>query len=576
MKSKLALLAASVLLLGGCNSDIKLSPGQAYFKSFTYTGNDPIFEKSRLGDGEIFNPLLQGSYSDASICRKGDDYYMVTANYSFFPGIPVLHSKDLVNWEQVGYAMSSDQQLLNTSLKAEQGIFPPTIRYNEHNDTFYITGTLVGGGGHFVISAKNPAGQWSAPEWLFGLGGVHPSFFFDEDGKCYIVNQGNPNYEPLYYDYKVLWLQEFDVNTMKTRGERKIILAGGDQLEKKPSWLEAPHLYKANGNYYLIASEGGSLGNGFATCVYKSDNIWGPYEHYSQNPILTQRRLSPGRSEAVTSTGHMDMVQAHNGEWWAVFQGVRPYSESNDHNQGRETYIYPVTWDGEWPYIIRNGEGLASKVRAPFGAQYKEGEPFAPYIPHGNFTYVEHFAADTLPPQWAHLRTPTSLPVIPNGSEGLILPLASNNLRSQRHTGFVAFRQMHQYFSADLEMHFMPITSADFAGFAMFLTDQYNYQFGVSLVEDTPALLVQKAVVDNDETIKEDIKTKFLRDGFAGRVFLRIECQPDGFTFKYKFNEEDSYETLVGQEPLKNLSAGKLSKFYGVTIGPYASQDESN
>ena len=577
MKSKLALLAASVLLLGSCNSDIRLSPGQAYFKSFSYTGNDPVFEKTRLGDGEIFNPILQGSYSDASICRKDSDYYMVTANYTFFPGIPVLHSKDLVNWEQIGYAMSTDQQLLNTSLKADQGIFPPTIRYNKNNDTFYISGTLVGGGGHFIISAKDPAGQWSQPEWLFGLGGVHPSFFFDDNGTSYIVNQGNPNYEPLYHDYKVIWLQEFDLASMKTKGERKIILAGGHQLEKKPQWLETPHIYQKNGKYYLVASEGGSLGNGFSTCVYMSDNVWGPYEHYSQNPIITQRRLSAGRNEAVTSTGHVDMVEAANGDWWAVFQGVRPYSENNDYNQGRETYLYPVAWDGEWPYIIRNGESLASKIEAPYGAKYDEtGQPFMPYIPHGNFTYVEHFTSDTLPPQWAHLRTPTSLPIIPNGSEGLIIPLANNNLRSQRHTGFVAFRQMHQYFSAEMEMHFMPVNSTDFAGFAMYLSDQENFQFGVSIMEDTPALMLQRAADDSGEIIKEDIKSKFLRENFEGRIILRVECQPGGFTFKYKFNELDEYETLVDQVPIKYLSVAKSGGFYGVTMGPYASQEEGN
>ena len=87
--------AAVAILSGGCNSDIKVSPGQAYFASFTYTGNDPLFDPANLGNGEIFNPILQGSYSDATICRKGNDYYMVTSNYAFFPGIPVLHSADL-------------------------------------------------------------------------------------------------------------------------------------------------------------------------------------------------------------------------------------------------------------------------------------------------------------------------------------------------------------------------------------------------------------------------------------------------------------------------------------------------
>ncbi|MBR4325498.1 MAG: family 43 glycosylhydrolase, partial [Bacteroidales bacterium] len=195
MKRQMIALAAAAILLGGCNSDIKVSPGQAYFASFTYTGNDSLFNPANLGNGEIFNPILQGSYSDATICRKGNDYYMVTANYAFFPGLPVLHSTDLVNWEQICYAFPTEEYLFNKSLRAEQGLFPSTIRYNKYDDTFYITGTLVGGGGHFITKAKNPAGPWSIPKWLNGFGGVHPTMLFDDDGKAYIINQGEPNYE---------------------------------------------------------------------------------------------------------------------------------------------------------------------------------------------------------------------------------------------------------------------------------------------------------------------------------------------------------------------------------------------
>ena len=214
MKAKHLLLAAA-LLFGGCNSGINLLKDRAYFKSFTYTGNDPCFEQSRLNDGEIFNPVLQGAYSDASVCRKDGDYYMVTSTYTFFPGLAVLHSKDLVNWEQVSYALPTERQCLNTSLKSTQGLFPATIRYNRHDGYFYITGTLVGGGGHFIVKAKDPAGEWSDPEWIFGIGGVHPSLFFDDDGTAYLLNQGTPDRVPDYPDFKVIWMQRFNLQTMK-------------------------------------------------------------------------------------------------------------------------------------------------------------------------------------------------------------------------------------------------------------------------------------------------------------------------------------------------------------------------
>ncbi len=577
-KHSIALAAAVAILLSGCNSEIKVSPGQAYFASFTYTGNDPDFETSKLGNGEIFNPILQGAYSDATICRKGNDYYMVTANYCFFPGLPVLHSTDLVNWEQICYAFPTEQHLLNTSLRAEQGLFQSTIRYNKYDDTFYITGTLVGGGGHFITKAKDPAGPWSIPEWLYGFGGVHPSLFFDEGGKAYLINQGEPNYEPPYYDYKVVWCQEFDTKTMSLTGDRRILLAGGDDVEKKPIWLEAPQLYRKGDYYYLLASEGGALGNGFATCAYRATNIWGPYEHYAQNPILTQRRLPPGRENAVTNTGRIDMVEAHDGNWYAVFQGVRPYSPNNDFNQGRETFMMQVTWDDNWPYLLRNGEPVPNKIKAPLGAQYKtDTAAFARYIPHGNFTYTEYFDSDSLPLQWEQLRTPSGVSIVPNGERGIVLPLETNNIRSQRHAGFVGFRQMHNIFSCSTEMHFVPQTPSEFAGLAMFLHDDNNYEFGIGYREGDCMLTLQKAVRDESGIFKVEIKSERVPDSFIGRIFLKAERTNEGFVFSYKTNPEDDYTVFTDKVQVEYLSLSRKSgSFYGVVLGLYASQAENN
>lgn len=576
MKTK-SLLIAAALALCGCNGDIHVIPGQAYFKSFTYTGNDPELDDSALQPGEIKNPILQGSYSDPAVCRKGSDYYMATATYSCFPGLAVLHSTDLVNWEQISYAMPTEEQCLNTSLRSEQGVFPASLKYNEHNDTFYIVGTVVGGGGYFIIKAKDPAGPWSNPEWLYGLGGVHPCIFFDDDGKAYLLNQGGPDYVPPYSDFKVIWLQELDVNTMKNVGDRKIILAGGDILEKKPTWLESPHMFKKDGYYYLSATEGGSLGNGAAVCMYRAKNIFGPYEHYSQNPILTQRRLSPGRENAVANTCHADFVDTPDGEMWSFFLGARSYSSGGDHNQGRETFIAPVQFDEGWPYIIRNGEEVPRIVKAPNGAKIaKEEKAYSKFIPHGNFTYTENFESDTLPLQWFHLRTPVGAPFVPNSNEGLIMPLEINTIRSVRHTGFIAMRQMHNMFSAETELHFVPQTPNEFAGMALFLTDNNNYEFGITQRSQVPCLVLQKAVKANgaDDINKEEIAKIKLEEGFFGRIYLKAERTADGFAFQYKFSPEGQYTDLVRNVPAEYLSLQRANSFYGTIIGIYASQEE--
>ncbi len=585
---KIMIAAGTAMLISGCDN-IQTSPGQAYYKSFTYSGNDRYFDSAKLKPGEVFNPVLQGSYTDASICRKGDDYYMVTSNYTFFPGLPILHSKDLVNWEQICYALPTDQQLQNSSLLASQGLFAATIRYNEAEDKFYIASTMVGGGGHFVVKADKPEGPWSEPEWQFGLGGVHPSLFFDTNGRAYILNQGNPNYEPPYKDYKAIWIQELDPSTLKTKGERKIILGGGDILDNKPTWLEAPQLFKRGQYYILLASEGGGLGNGASTCAYRSENIWGPYEHYSQNPILTQRRLDPGREDAVSSTSHVDMVEAPDGKWFAVFQGIRPYNSNNDYIQGRETFVYPVTWDGDWPYIIRNGDPIASTIKAPLGVGYADDSGiYHKYVPHGNFTYVENFNNDTLPMQWEHLRTPSSSPIVPNGSNGLILTLGPNHLRSQRHANYIALRVMHNIFWSETEMHFCPGTSSEFAGLGMFLNDIFSCQYGVTLDDDekTPILALQQAEEANEEIIKTNIASLPLDSEFKGRVFLRVEHSEDGFTFKYKFSHDSEYQTLVENVltdyfsltqamQYKSNIISNSNVFFGLTIGPYASMEDN-
>ena len=573
-------LAVAALFLTGCTSDIHLFQEQVYFKSFTYSGNDKELENNKPGNGEMYSVILQGAYSDASICRKGNDYYMITATYSFYPGIAVLHSTDLVNWRQISYALSTERQCLNTSLKTEQGIFPSTIRYDEKADKFYITGTLVGAGGHFVITADDPAGQWSDPQWLYGIGGIHPALFFDTDGKAYLLNVGSPDYVPPYPDYKAVWIQSFNTETMKTEGARQIILAGGDGdgdvMKKKPSWLEAPHLFKIGNYYYLTASEGGRYGNGFTTCIFRSENIYGPYQRYEQNPILTQRRLAPGRENAVVGTGQTDLVDTPQGDWFAVFQGIRPYTPLGDYHQGRETFMMPVKFDDGWLYIIRNGENIPLKIKSPYGTSYKtDTAVFAQYIPHGNFTYHENFKTGELPLQWFYLRTPVTPNPLrdPSLNEGFVMNLEMNNIRSIRHTAFVAIRQMHNFFSAETEMHFIPNAAKEFGGLAVFGGDHNNYELGVTMRDNIVSIVLQNAVYDNIIK-KNDIKVQNLGEAFKGRIFLRAEHNQTGYTFQYKFNPEDTFTTLKDSVPADYLSCQKNTLTYGNVIGLYASKEE--
>ncbi len=319
--------------------------------------------RSRRAPDQFFNPILAGFYPDPSITRAGDAYYLVTSSFVYYPGVPIFRSTDLVHWTQIGSVLDRPSQLHVDSAGISRGIFAPVIRY--HDGTFYMITTLIDRGGNFIVTAKNPAGPWSDPIWLREVDGIDPSIFFDDDGRAYITNNGPPVETPLYEGHRAIWVQEYDVANKKMIGPRSVIVNGGVDLAKKPIWIEAPHILKVKGQYYLICAEGGTADQ-HSEVVFRSSSPLGPYTPYSGNPILTQRHLDPSRAFPVTSTGHADFVETQNGEWWAVFLGTRPYA-NDTYNIGRETFLLPVRWVDGWPVILvgqRDGAVRADAAEA--------------------------------------------------------------------------------------------------------------------------------------------------------------------------------------------------------------------
>ena len=191
------------------------------------------------------NPILPGFYPDPAICRVGTDYYMVTSTFVYFPGIPVLHSKDLKNWKQIGSAIDRVSQMDFMGEQISRGLFAPSITHNK--GTFYITCTDIDNGGNFVITAKNPAGPWSDPIYIKEARGIDPSLFFEENKAFIIYNSDPPENKSLYSGHRTVRMYELDPSNLKVVGSEKILVNGGVDLSKKPVWIEAPHLYKRNG-----------------------------------------------------------------------------------------------------------------------------------------------------------------------------------------------------------------------------------------------------------------------------------------------------------------------------------------
>lgn len=512
----------------------------------------------------INNPVLPGFYPDPSICRVGGDFYLVNSTFSYFPGVPVFHSRDLVNWKQVGNILDRPSQLNIVGLGVSEGIFAPTIRY--HDGVFYMITTLIGGGGNFFVTAENPAGPWSDPTWLPEIDGIDPSFFFDDNGRVFIVSNGPPpGKQPLYDGHCAIWLQEFDLKTQKLFGERKFIVNGGTDLSKKPVWIEGPHILKKDGFYFLIAAEGGTEEN-HSEVVFRSSDVWGPWEPYPGNPILTQRSLPASRPAPVTCTGHADFVETPSGEWWAVFLGCRPYepAEKNFFNTGRETFMAPVNWETGWPVIGEKSNPLLPAYPAPKLPEYKsEG-----YTPLNNcFPVTDHFDSGKLAFYWNFLRTPTENWYSINKTEGTLeIGLRPEPLSGRGNPSFIGRRQQHTFCEASVSMSFSPAGSSESAGLAVFQNEQHFYSLVKTVSGNKTILRLMKA--------GEILSEKELGEN-STPIELKIVAKGKNYDFLYRF-PGGGWSVLAENIDGSFLSTRVAGGFVGAYFGMYACGPKGN
>jgi alpha-N-arabinofuranosidase len=281
------------------------------------------------------NPILRGFYPDPSVCRVGKDFYLVNSTFSYVPGVPVFHSRDLVNWVQIGNVLERESQLPLNKAEMSRGIFAPTIRH--HNGVFYMITTNVDDGGNFYVTATDPAGPWSDPIWLKVPegqdGGIDPSLFFEGD-KCYYVGQRQKPDAKFYGDCEV-WIQELDLENGELIGEVTSLYSGS---MKECVWVEGPHLYHIGDYYYITCAEMGTCFE-HSISVARSKNLLGPYENFKCNPLLTHRHL--GKKSAIQNIGHGDLVDTEDGQWYLIMLGTRPIDGITE--LGRETFIAEVS-----------------------------------------------------------------------------------------------------------------------------------------------------------------------------------------------------------------------------------------
>lgn len=519
------------------------------------------------------NPIIKGGYPDPSVCRVGDDYYMVTSSFSYFPGLPVFKSTDLVHWEQIGNAISRPNQLDYRNCGSSEGLWAATIRY--HEGRFYIVNTLDVQGRtyryNFVLTTKDPEGEWSDAVIIQGADGIDPSLYFDENGRMWYC--GNMIPEDLKYpSHKMIYLCELDRQTFQFIGKRHIIYDGNVDHSL---FMEAPHIYRIDGLYYLMTACGGTQTN-HCVNICRSRSLLGPYEPCPRNPVVTNRNLKLINGLGVSVTGHGDLVQTREGEWYMALLGIRPYErEIEDYeryqprkwirtpdrnknaqfNLGREVFLVPIAWDYDgWP-LVDNHNGMVN---------LEERRPELPYFRPPHHSGVDNFEEKVLDMIWC-MRRPVqnpfySLTVRPGY---LRMELSHVRLEDMDTPAMLVRRQQHYNFQAALAMEFEPLRDGEEAGLVLTQNERFSFLL-VKEMKKGRVMLNCYRLVNGVRELLRSVETG------PGRLYLTVEGTEGSYDFYYGMRERQKTALALGEDG-SILSTLVADGFVGTYLGMYAS-----
>lgn len=487
------------------------------------------------------NPILSGFNPDPSICRVGNDYYLVTSSMTWFPGLPVYHSKDLVNWKIIGHALDRPEMMNMNGLDDNNGIWAPTIRY--HDGLFYIITTANKSGGNFYLTATNPEGPWSDPVWLKDAPGIDPSLFWDDNGKCYYTgNHGD--FKKSWTSQVAVWLQELDLKQQKLVGERKTISYGH---AANAAYSEGPHIYKINGKYLLLMAEGGSGPNRYhAVTSHHSDSLWGPYLPDQVNPVLSHRHL--GKKYPIQNIGHADLVQTQNGKWYSVVLGNRNIDGLS--TLSRETFLCKVDFENGTPiYNAGYGKVLIEQER-----------PNLPWTPVESDPVKDEFDSAELSNYWYFVRIPKNK--FYNINKGnLTLSLQPEVIDSLVNSAMLIRKIKDHRFTATTKLNFQTKKENEQAGLVVYRTANGYY----SLMKDKSGIILTKKHLGKKEIIQHIPYNK-------KEVYLKIIA--DGLDVLFSFGETPGNMTSIGNvQCLDAISDNPFNKFNGPGIGVYATSN---
>ena len=510
------------------------------------------------------NPVLPGFHADPSVCRAGNDFYLVNSTFQYFPGVPVFHSKDLINWEQVGNCLTRPSQVDLKGTDGNSGIYAPTIRYNDGR--FYMVTTVFPSRRHFYVWTDNPAGEWSEPVVIdFAIGSCDPTLYF-EDGRCYFLWKEG--------DIKIC---EIDVKTGKQLG--KIHHLGTGLGGRYP---EGPHIYKKDGYYYLLLAEGGTE-HGHHVNILRSKSLFGPYESNPSNPILSHFNMKMQNSN-IQGLGHADLVQAPDESWWMICLGYRT-SGYLQHVMGRETMLAPVKWE-QVDSTRSTGSGQARSAGSGQAGSPQGGWPVVntdgtlqtnmlcktlPLVPMAKdpvkeeFNYVERNAPKDsyhslgMPMGWMSLCNPDYTRYSLKERKGFLrLYPTTTDLSMTASPTFVARRQTELNFTATALFDLSHLTESMQAGITAYAAPLNHYDV---VAEKRDGQIYIKSNVRLGQTNHSE--KEFAIDGT--RAYLRITSDQQ---FYHMMASTDGINfTELAKMEYRFLSTETIGGFTGVMLG---------
>lgn len=481
------------------------------------------------------NPVLPGFYPDPSVARVGDDYYLVTSSFEYFPGVPIFHSRDLVNWRQLGHCLTRTSQLPLAKSKSSEGIFAPTLRY--FGGTFYLITTNMAEGGNFYVTARDPLGPWSDPFWIRETSwGMDPSLLFDDDGRVFYTRHGGGERGGVYQ-------AELDIGSGRLRDEPRLIWSGTGGI-----WPEGPHLYKVRGRYYLLLSEGGT-GYGHCMTVARADSPWGPFEACPNNPILTHREQ---REHPIQATGHGDWFETSNGSFWMVLLGIRP-GPGRRHHLGRETLLAPVSFDAAgWPRVNDGAPielAMASDGLPPAAAPEPE-------------VVRDDFDAPRLDHAWNFLRGDAAGLYSLNERPGFLRLFGNETALDALGTpAFVGKRQRHHRCRVAALLDFAARAPGEEAGLVVRANEANHYELLLSGEGETRRVTLRTRLAGERALVAE------ARIG-SGPVELCIHAESERYEFSCR--SSSGTELCLGGAPTAALASEATGGFTGVYLGMVA------